>query len=525
MFKRIPIYPFLFVCFVILNPLIYNFTQLNPAQALRPSLILVLVTAAGMVGFYAIFKNWHYAGYLTFLLLAFIFIFGHLDNVLQEPLSEKLEYNPGTIQLILLAIWAIFLIIIGLRPTWIRLGGRLRVTPALNLIFVIALTSQALLGAKDFVTEFPNWIEYISGNESLPETGSNITLDCTQRPDIYFIIMDGYGRSDVLKEMYGVDNSPFLKSLERKGFYIADQSKSNFMQTVYSIPSVLNFDYVEAKPKNISGYQYFPELIADNHLLKLLKQCDYRMVAFETGFFFTNYPRSDVYLSEGEVLNEFEGLLLAGTPIDLLIKQLDLKPPERSYEAHRQRVLYTFHELQNLPKLYGPKLVLAHIISPHPPFVFDADGNPIQPSRNYSIGDGDDYRGNRDEYRQGYADQVRFVDKMLEQTVDAILDNSSVAPIIVIQGDHGPGSHLVWKSPEKSCLWERTSIFNAYYLPEGGAKNLYPSISPVNSFRIILNTYFGTHLDLLPSETYFTSALGTGFIDITAERDSKNNCN
>jgi hypothetical protein len=74
-------------------------------------------------------------------------------------------------------------------------------------------------------------------------------------------------------------------------------------------------------------------------------------------------------------------------------------------------------------------------------------------------------------------------------------------------------------------LWERTSILNAYYLPNGGSQDLYPTISPVNSFRIVLNTYFGTNLELLPSETYFTSHRpGGAFIDITERRESRANC-
>ncbi len=37
--------------------------------------------------------------------------------------------------------------------------------------------------------------------------------------DIYFIVLDGYGRSDVLKEFYEYDNSDFLRGLKEKGFY------------------------------------------------------------------------------------------------------------------------------------------------------------------------------------------------------------------------------------------------------------------------------------------------------------------
>jgi hypothetical protein len=83
----------------------------------------------------------------------------------------------------------------------------------------------------------------------------------------------------------------------------------------------------------------------------------------------------------------------------------------------------------------------------------------------------------------------------------------------------------VWDSPSQTCLWERTPILNAYYLPEGGERLLYPSISPVNSFRVVLNAYFGAELPLLPDNTYFTSKrLPRQAVDITAERASRANC-
>ena len=35
---------------------------------------------------------------------------------------------------------------------------------------------------------------------------------------------------------------------------------------------------------------------------------------------------------------------------------------------------------------------------------------------------------------------------------------------------------------------------------------LYPSITPVNSFRLVFNHYFGTNFDMLADESYITSS-------------------
>ena len=70
--------------------------------------------------------------------------------------------------------------------------------------------------------------------------------------------------------------------------------------------------------------------------------------------------------------------------------------------------------------------------------------------------------------------------------------------MIIIQGDHGPLPDLTEEASQ------RLPILNAYYLPGIQMDNvLYPSISPVNSFRVVLNSYFGQTLPLLEDRSYF----------------------
>ncbi len=258
--------------------------------------------------------------------------------------------------------------------------------------------------------------------------------------------------------------------------------------------------------------------------MQILRRCGYRVAVLHSGFYYSDHLNADLHLTGSGILNEFESLLEASSPAEVVAEEYKLESPEQSYAAHRQRVLDGFNQLKWAYQIPGPKIVFAHIVSPHPPFVFDASGNPIQPPRGYSLGDGDDFEGDVREYRRGYAGQVQFADRMLEDAIDSLLANSKKPPVIILQGDHGPGSNLDWSSPDDSCLWERTSIFNAYYLP-GGSDELYPEISPVNSFRVVLNAFFGADLPLLPDRTYFTShRLVRQAIDVTENRDSQANC-
>jgi FtsH-binding integral membrane protein len=520
--KRIPFYPLLFILFLVLFPLVNNPDQVNPEQALRPLVVLYLVEAVLLLLFQLLVKNWQYASYLSFLTFLLMFLYGPITVIGTDKLASQLaDAMPWIVMGILLAL----AIILSPKNTWNRLGGSSRVTPFLNLVIAILVIGQAVTGLPAIVKLPGDPSPQLAEEVSLLNAKPDLVLDCSISPDIYWIVLDGYGRADVLKEIYGADVSPTLASLREKGFTIAEQSHANYIQTLYSIPSTLFFNYMEPMPSDLSGYDYFPALIANNPTKALLRQCGYKMVTFESGFTFTNYPESDLYLSDGDYFNELEELLFASTPLGYLTDKLDLTIHEWSYASHRSRVGFALGKLGELPELPGPKFVFAHIISPHPPFVFDAQGHPVQPESSYSINDGDDYAGSWKEYRAGYAAQVQYVNQLLEQIVSEIINRSPAPPVVIVQADHGPGGHLVWKSPDRTCLWERTSILNAYYLPNGGSQSLYPTISPVNSFRIVLNAYFGLDLELLPDETYFTSHLtGRTFTNVTDRQESRQNC-
>jgi hypothetical protein len=96
------------------------------------------------------------------------------------------------------------------------------------------------------------------------------------------------------------------------------------------------------------------------------------------------------------------------------------------------------------------------------------------------------------------------------ELIDKILSESDVEPIIIIQGDHGTASRFNFPTggfdahPTWEMFKERLGILNVYHLPGGGNKYLYDSISPVNTFRLIFNFYFGQHYELLNDESYYS---------------------
>ena len=111
-----------------------------------------------------------------------------------------------------------------------------------------------------------------------------------------------------------------------------------------------------------------------------------------------------------------------------------------------------------------------------------------------------------------------FISQKIQQSIEQILSRSQTPPIIILQGDHGPGSGLNWNSPEQSDLDERMSILNAYYFPDQNYQDLYSSITPVNSFRIVLNHYFGCSYEILSDRCFFSNSRHPyNFQDITTK--------
>ncbi len=113
-------------------------------------------------------------------------------------------------------------------------------------------------------------------------------------PDIYYIILDGYTRQDVLQELYGYDNSEFIQALEDRGFYIAKVSRSNYAETVYSISSALNMTHITPFLENINQGEPITDeevlkdalsvLVQQNRVSAYLKSLDYQIVNFDNGY-------------------------------------------------------------------------------------------------------------------------------------------------------------------------------------------------------------------------------------------------
>src|SRR5262249_14491375 len=182
---------------------------------------------------------------------------------------------------------------------------------------------------------------------------------------------------------------------------------------------------------------------------------------------------------------------------------------EAAYYLHREFLLAAFLHLDAVAALPCPKFVFAHIMAPHPPFVFGAKGEAVRPRYPYNEADGSQLlqmgKITREEYQTGYINQLLYINRRVLEAVDAILKQSRRPPIIILQGDHGSRMNVDWDSLEKTDLREPFSIFNAYLVPPRVRRHLYDNITPVNSFRIVLTSMFGADYPPLPDRSFFST--------------------
>jgi hypothetical protein len=510
--KNIPLHPFLLALFPVISLWSTNADYVSPEMVIR-SLVLTMTLAASLLLLvHLATREWLKASVITSLILLVVLTYGHFYTVLKDVQM----LNPIIRHRYLLPVIGVllgFVIILVLKNGKIVPSVSLFLTVMSIVLVTIPLTQLILfqINTNSSKFKFPQMnVEASSGVQA-------------HTPDIYYIILDAYGREDTLKDFYIYDNSEFIHALEQRGFYVADKSNSNYMQTLLSLSSSLNMDYLDKYISQNDGnpsVHFLSGLIDNSRLREFLSSRGYKMVAYETTF--EDLSKADLFLKPPEEknlsarsllsINEFEGMLIDTTIgkawLDTFYKEQNssansiLRLP---YLQHHNRVIFTLTDLANVAKMPGNKFVFAHVISPHPPFVFDRNGNFVYPPRAYSTSDGNYFNGGREEYISGYTEEIQYLNKLVLKAVDEIMANSSEPPIIIIQGDHGPGAYTVFDSVEQSNVQDRMAMLNAYYFPDRQYVKLYPSISPVNSFRVVLDEYFGAALDLLPDNHYFST--------------------
>ena len=297
-------------------------------------------------------------------------------------------------------------------------------------------------------------------------------------PDIYYILLDGYTSAESLQAYWGYDNSEFVNFLTSHGFQVVKNAHGNSDYTTRCMAGSLNMEHPPQRLQGMNDYAVLNllwEVIERARVPRKLEQAGYRIVnlsLFDLGEHkqFYEFPYMD-YNTLGEVfLNES----VIGYWRSYYLRH-ELKNSNR-------RVLSALHEAAAASgTTKEPRFIYAHFEMPHPPFFYDRHGKPL----NRGFGQG--FKP------EDYLEYLIYGNHLMTNVVSDILAKAKTPPIIILQGDHGFRA-----LPGTNHTAEAMTILNAYHLPGAQPGWVYEGITPVNSFRMIFNRYFGMQYPYRP---------------------------
>ncbi len=496
-------YPLLFAAFPVLFLYAYNIRQTTTSDLWLP----LAITVASALVLWAILSlilgSLSKAGLATVVFLALFFSYGRLYDGLSY-LGVSVPKHAYLLPTMLFA-WGYCVYFIG------RAGrGFLITTRMLNVVAVV-LVAMTLFGIASYrigLTRAEGVTPTEMSEQAVVSHGEPGTL-----PDIYFIILDDYAHPDTMKEWYDHDDGRFIEGLEDMGFFVSLGSRTRTPHSPQVIAQILNMEYLTGGWQWDEGERRWVEMtwrepgagdqpwsdptfrkLAYSRVAEFLKAQGYKYIVFggwgDVGRW-DSYMRDNVDLyfnyyvtSATPWVSEFQFVLWNTT----MLRPFYQRIVGSQYEtAYRRQTLYTLAHLGAIPgEVQGPKLVYVHFASPHEPFVFGPGGEYIDPSNWFNYRD-----------RQFYLGQCMFMSAQISEMVNIIVKESATEPIIIIQSDHGPRPHSLGIDIGAD-EWQK--ILNAMYLPGMDYDVLSDSISPVNTFRLIFDHYFGTDYGLLEDD-------------------------
>ena len=529
--KNIPFHPALFAIFPILSLYVANMNRVSIGEILPTLMLVMVVTLLVWSALFVLTRDRTRSAIAISIFLFFFFSFAHILTAISvsaeffhryENIRTLVETRNGMLLWLVVELLVVGGIIYRIYRSKRDLLPQTRVLNFLSIIMVVTVLStwastQINLG---YVQASSNHGNSSFGEDDLLTSLQPVNINDERLPDIYYIILDGYGRSDILDEIYNLDNGDFLSSLESKGFFVAEDSNSNYPRTGLSFASSLNAAYLDRisqqlgqESENLLPLKSF---IENSFVFQQLRQAGYKIITFPSGYELTEISSSDQIISTQATPDSVQNLLINNTPLSIFLLG-------KQYDWHRQRITYTIDQLPEVSNQDQPTFVFAHILAPHPPFVFGSNGESINPSRKYGIDDGNEFLAvaNQEEYLNGYRDQLVYINSQIINSIERIMASSSTQPVIIIQGDHGPRSSYEPEILEGENLVERMAILNAYLLPGIDPSLLYPGITPVNTFRLLFNAYLGTNYPLLEDRSYYsTNDQPFQFTDVTSRLDN-----
>lgn len=491
-----PFHPLLLAAYPVLFLYGQNLGELTLGDLPTPLVVILAAAVVALVVGAHVVGDARRAALVVSALAAMFLLFGHLSGLI-APMGVR----AGLQQI----GWAVFLVAVAMMALRIGSARLASLTRALNIVTVL-LVGFAL------VTIVPGEVQRFGRS-----TAAAAAVDGAGGPgrDIYFLVFDRYGSARSLDLIYGIDDRPFLDRLRERGFQVATDSHANYVKTTLSLAATLNLDYLDdlvaAQDPASDDHGPIHERLANHAVGRFLRDRGYRYVHVGSVYGPTaSSPIADRNLRFAGP-SDFVGSLYDTSALPSIARRLGV-PGATDRDRRYAFQKFQLDTLDRLADESGPAFVYAHLMLPHPPYIFARDGSLVPEAVDAGRSES-----------EGYAEQLGYLQTWIEALVDRLLARPEAErPIIILQADEGPytpgyGRNTItydWATATSEELEIKYGILNAMYLPGEQAPELPPTLSAVNTFRLIFGAYFGADLPLLPDRS-FTSASKLRPYDLT----------
>ncbi len=501
--KEVIYYPFLLAIYPILFLFTSNWGEADLIETLIPISISLTATFIIYCFIKKFFDNQYKPALIVSSIIVFIFFYDYFLTIIR--------YIVKIPDLFIFIIWlAIFSLLIFLIIKTLK--NLCQISKLFNYlsIFLIILS---LINIPAYIINNSGLIDKIENEITVDVNEINLDKNLNY-PDIYYIIFDRYPSNSSLMEFYNFDNTYFTDYLEDLGFYVAYDSVANYPRTSLSLASSLNMEYLdfltEIMGTNTGNTKPLYYMLLNHKLFQIFKHLGYKTYHSGSLWRFTAYNKFADENINLHKLDEFSQVLIKTTIFNPFLSLFKIYDRNRlEYDNH----IYRFNEIAEISKIEEPTFIFAHLHSTHPPYVLDKDGS-------YK-----EYDFNTTSKEEIFVNQVIATNDYIKILINTIISNSEIPPIIIIQSDEGTlperynnNKHFNWNNATDAELRRKAKIINAIYIPGLDPDILYPTLTPVNTFRIILKYIFNMDYELLPDKNYIFVSEDKyyDFIDITA---------
>ena len=413
---------------------------------------------------------------ISLIILLFL-IFAYVRSILIYHEIVEIRFISTNIILIpIFSIPAVFIIYKILRQTFSS-----NITQIVN-VMSIAVFSFMLFQIGLFYSTDPLYDE----SQKLLNVPIFEINELNYTPNVYLLVLDAYSGDMTLKKDFGFDNSEFYQQLEQRGFFIQKESYSNYPNTDFSMPSIMNMNYLEfisdVQVEQSNDLRLVQELWNNNKVMQSFHSAGYEIYSFHGGFGSStltteNFCRTNLNLSPE--------LTYSLVNYYIPISEIRVNLFENQHYDHILCVLDKTKNFESTSSI--PFYMHMHLKLPHQPFVFDSEGNKIK----------DTISSNRfdTELKNAYLEQVIFANKKTLEVIDEIQKRNS-NDVIILMSDHGGRFGVNWIDPSEMDYFRGFNTLSALYFP-GQELNLPEYVSAVNTFRIFFNLYFNTEYEIL----------------------------